>query len=94
MFADGANCVWLLAIPHQSLGGGSMYAFHLPATIPPPGSPGGPRLPAAYKYMAGSPFDWREMIYRNIRDPQEMQATLDNMQRTFTEAQKRARNKK
>jgi hypothetical protein len=94
MFADGANCVWLLAIPHQSLGGGSMYAFHLPATIPPPGSPGGPPLPAAYKYIAGAPFDWREMIYRNIRDPQQMQATLDNMQRTFTEAQERARNKK
>jgi hypothetical protein len=94
MFADGENCAWLLAIPHQSLAGGSMYAFHLPATIPPAGSPGGPPLPAAYTYMAGAPFDWRQMIYRNIRDPQEMQATLDQMQKTFTEARERARNKK
>ncbi len=93
MFADGENCAWLLAIPHEPLAGGSMYSFHLPATIPPPGSPGGPPLPAAYRYMAGAPFDWRGMFYRVIRDPREMQATLDNMQRTFTEAQNKARNK-
>jgi hypothetical protein len=56
MFADGANCKWLLSTPHQSLAGGSMYAFHLPATIPAAGSPGGPPLPADYLYIGGAPY--------------------------------------
>ena len=47
MMADGHNCLWLLQYPHESLAGGSMYAFQLPGVIPAAGHPGGPPLPAA-----------------------------------------------
>lgn len=89
MFADGANCAWMLDVPHQSLAGGSMYAFHLPDAILAPGSPGGPPLPANYRYIGGAPFDWREILYRSIRDPQQMQAIMDDMMKTFKEMQKK-----
>jgi hypothetical protein len=83
MFADGENCSWLLAFPHDPLAGGSMYAFHLPEVIGPPGSPGGPPAPSGYRYMAGMPFDWRDLIYRCIRDPGQMQATMERMAKMF-----------
>jgi hypothetical protein len=93
MFADGANCTWMLATPHEALAGGSMYAFHLPETIPAPGSPGGPPLPADYRYVGGAPFDWRGIFYRAIRDPHQMQAVMDDMMKTFAELKKK-QNKK
>ncbi len=89
MFADAANCTWLLSTPHQALAGGSMYAFHLPAAIPAPGSPGGPPLPANYRYIAGAPFDWRAAFYRAIRDPHQMQNIMDDMKEMFREMQKK-----
>ncbi len=89
MFADGANCTWMLATPHEALAGGSMYAFHLPAAIPAPGSPGGPPLLANYRYIGGAPFDWRGIFYQAIRDPQQMQAIMDDMMKTFKEMQKK-----
>jgi len=94
VFADAENCTWLLPIPHQALAGGSMYILHLPATIPAAGSPGGPPLPANYRYIGGAPFDWRQIFYRSIRDPQQMQAIMDTMQKTYAEAQKKAQSKK
>ena len=64
-----------------------MYAFHLPDVIPPPGSPGGPPLPSAYRYMAGVPFDWRGVLLACIRDPEQMQPTMERMQRLFQDYQ-------
>ena len=80
MFADGANCAWMLAIPHQALAGGGMYAFHLPSAIPAPGSPGGPPLPAAYRYI-GDTFDWRRVVYLAMRDPYRIEEILDDMRK-------------
>jgi hypothetical protein len=93
MFADGENCGWMLPIPHLALAGGSMYAFHLPATIPAAGSPGGPPLPANYRYLGGVPFDWRRVLYRSIRDPRQMQNIMDEMIKTFEEMQKSRKKK-
>jgi hypothetical protein len=93
VFADAENCSWLLAVPHQPLAGGSMYALQLPAAIPAAGSAGGPPLPANYRYMGGAPFDWRQIFYRSIRDPHQMQAIMDDMQKTFAEAQKNQKKK-
>ena len=87
MFADGENCAWLLAIPHQALAGASMYAFHLPATIPAPGSPGGPPLPAAYRYIGGGQFDWRQVIYRAIRDPYRIEEILNTARKAAVATQ-------
>jgi hypothetical protein len=66
-----------------------MYAFHLPGTIPAPGSPGGPPLLANYRYIGGAPFDWRGIFYRAIRDPQQMQNIMDEMMKMFQEMQKK-----
>jgi len=93
VFADAENCSWLLTVPHQPLAGGSMYALQLPAAIPAAGSAGGPPLPANYRYMGGAPFDWRQIFYRSIRDPHQMQAIMEDMQKTFAEAQKNQKKK-
>jgi hypothetical protein len=89
MFLDGENCEWLLAIPHQAVAGGSMYVFHLPATIGPPGSLGGPPLPSQYRYIGGVPFDWRELLYQAIRDPQQMPAIFKRLGEEFEKALKK-----
>ncbi len=94
MFADAANCRWLLAMPHEALAGGSMYAFHLPATIGAPGSPGGPPLPANYVYFGGVPMiDFRKPLYDAIRDPNQMQSILDDMIKAVKEVQKKRQKK-
>jgi len=79
--ADGRNCLWLMQYPHQVLAGGSMYAIKLPPMIPAPGTPGGPPLPEAYRYLGPFPgFDVRQMFLNCIRDPQQLQPTMDRMQ--------------
>jgi 4-amino-4-deoxy-L-arabinose transferase-like glycosyltransferase len=42
---DGRECNWLWRYPHEPLAGGSMYAIHLPSTVPAPGSPDRPIVP-------------------------------------------------
>jgi hypothetical protein len=94
MFADSANCGWMLPIPHQPLAAGSMYAFHLPATILAAGSPGGPPLPANYRYFGGVPtLDARAPLYEAIRDPNQLQNILDRMIEMFTEMQQKRKKK-
>ena len=79
--ADGHNCLWLMQYPHQALAGGSMYAIQLPQTIPAAGSPGGPPLPEAYRYFGGFPgIDPITMFSACIRDPQQLQPAIDQMQ--------------
>jgi hypothetical protein len=79
--ADGHNCLWLMQYPHQALAGGSMYAIQLPQTIPAAGTPGGPPLPEAYRYLGGAPgFDPRPVFLNCIRDPEQLQPTMDRMQ--------------
>jgi hypothetical protein len=58
-----------------------MYAFQLPAVIPPAGSPGGPPLPQNFRQFANVPLsgDSRLMFLDNIRDPQQLQPTWDRM---------------
>jgi hypothetical protein len=85
--ADGSNCLWLMLYPHEALAGGSMYAIQLPQTIPAAGTPGGPPLPEAYRYFGGAPgFDVRAIFANCIRDPQQLQPTMDRMQASFQPA--------
>jgi hypothetical protein len=85
MIADGHNCRWLLQYPHETLAGGGMYAFKLPAVIPAPGTPAGPPLPSAWHNFAGStlPGDFRLVILNCIRDPQQLQPTMERMQAAY-----------
>ena len=78
---DSRNCVWLMRYPHQALAGGSMYAFQLPGIIPAAGAPGGPPAPADYRYLGGMPgFDPMAIFGACVRDPQQLQPTMDRMQ--------------
>ncbi|MGB7847074.1 MAG: glycosyltransferase family 39 protein [Candidatus Acidiferrum sp.] len=77
---DSGNCIWLLRYPHTVLAGGSMYAIQLPAIIPAAGQPGGPPLPADYRFFGGvREFDPRSLFLPCIRDPQQLQPTMDHM---------------
>jgi Dolichyl-phosphate-mannose-protein mannosyltransferase len=85
--ADGSNCLWLMLYPHEALAGGSMYAIQVPQTIPAAGSRGGPPLPADYRYFGGAPgFDVRAIFANCIRDPQQLQPTMDRMQASYQAA--------
>jgi hypothetical protein len=80
---DSGNCIWLLHYPHQVLAGASMYAVQLPDVIPAAGQPDGPPLPADYHYFAGmhqGDVDPRSIFLNCIRDPQQLQPTMDRMQ--------------
>jgi hypothetical protein len=78
---DGHNCLWLMGYPHQVLAGGSMYVIQLPQMIPAAGTPGGPPLPDAYRYFGGFVgFDPIPVFLNCIRDPQQLQPTLDRLQ--------------
>lgn len=81
MLEDSHNCVWLLRYPHQTLAGGSMMAFQLPAVIPAAGAIGGPPLPRDDRIFGGIafPFDLRAAFLTCIRDPQQLQPTMDRM---------------
>jgi hypothetical protein len=72
MIADAHNCEWLMQYPHQALGGGSMYAVHLPNPIPPAGSAGGPPAPDGVREMLGLRVDIRVLFLDLTRDPQKL----------------------
>jgi 4-amino-4-deoxy-L-arabinose transferase-like glycosyltransferase len=95
MLQDGHNCLWLLQYPHETLAGGSMYAFRLPAEIPPAGALGGPPLPRDYRQFGGiAAFgDFRLVLLNCIRDPQQLDPTMQKMIDT-TNAATKNKNKK
>jgi len=84
MIQDSHNCLWLMQYPHESLGGGSMYAVHLPELIPPAGSPGGPPLPATFREFAGAPFDMRVFFLYYIHHPEKLPRTNKEAGDTFS----------
>ncbi|MFI5097525.1 MAG: ArnT family glycosyltransferase [Candidatus Acidiferrales bacterium] len=78
---DSGNCMWLLNYQHWALAGGSMYAVQLPEVIPAAGQPGGPPLPADFRFVGGMPADTGGLsLFLNcVRDPQQLQPTMDRM---------------
>lgn len=90
MIEDGHNCRWLFNYPHETLAGGSMYSFHLPAVIPPAGTSAGPPLQSAWHNFGGSPdFDVQPMFMTLMRDPQQLQPTMDRMMKAYAQSQKK-----
>jgi hypothetical protein len=91
--ADGHNCLWIMKHPQQvvTLAGGSMYALQLPQVIPAAGTPDGPPLPEDYRYLGGISFgvDPAAMFLSVIRDPNQLQPTLDHMMALGAAAQKK-----
>jgi len=96
MIKDGHNCSWLLQYPHEPIAVGSMYAFQLPSSIPAIGSPGGPPAPEDRRNIGGAPKEanFSVILYNCIRDPQQLQPTMDHFQKMFQEQQAKARAKK
>ena len=84
LILDASNCAWLMQYPHEMLAGGSMYAVHLPATIPPAGSLGGPPLPSAYRGFVGAPFDIRGLFEHTYHHSEDIPRAIDWLQSTFT----------
>jgi hypothetical protein len=71
-----------------------MYAFQLPAVVPAAGTLGGPPLPEEYHQFGGQPLpgDLRLIFLNCIRDPQQLQPTLDGIQAMMqAEMEKRKR---
>ena len=79
LIRESHNCIWLFGYSHQTLAGGSMYAFQLPSVIPAAGSAGGPPLPANYRLFGGQAFsgDLRLVFLNCIHDPHQLQPTWD-----------------
>ncbi len=93
MIVESHNCPWLLQYPFETLAGGSMYAVQLPAVIPPAGTSGGPPLPEAWHNLAGFPAkqDFRLILLNCIRDPEQLQPTIDRMVAEFQAASQKKR---
>ncbi len=85
MIEDGHNCLWLMKYPHETLVGGSMYGFQLPETIPAQGAPEGPPLPADRRNFGGAPGeqDFRLMFLNCLRDPGQLQPTMERIKAEF-----------
>ena len=82
MIIESHNCPWLLRYPHETLAGGSMYAFELPSVIPVAGVPGGPPLPKDYHNFGGTPGSWpdlRLIFLRGVRDPQQLPGAMKQL---------------
>ncbi len=82
MIIESHNCPWLLRHPRHILAGGSMYAFELPAVIPPAGAVDGPPLRGAFHNLAGTPASWPDMrliFLRGIRDPQQLPVQMKEL---------------
>jgi hypothetical protein len=95
MILDGHNCLWLLQYPHEMISAGSMYAFKLPAVIPAIGAAGGPPSPEARHNLGGAPNEanFSAILTTCIRDPNQLQPTMDHFQKMYRE-QAEARKKK
>jgi hypothetical protein len=90
MIEDAHNCLWLMNFPHQPIAGGSMYAFQLPAVLPQVGDPKGPPAEADL-HSFGVPMpgtkDARLIFLNCVRDPNQLQPTMDNMMAQYRAAQ-------
>jgi hypothetical protein len=83
MILDEHNCGWLMQYPHESMGGGSVYAVQLPAPIPPAGSPGGPPAVEARRIFLGMPFDMRDFFQRIARQPEDIPKAMAELQAVY-----------
>jgi len=89
MILDVHNCGWLLRYPDESLAGGSMYAFHLPDSIPPAGEPGGPPLPADTREFFGYSPDIRLMFISVLNNPEKIPEIIANWQTQWQASQQK-----
>jgi hypothetical protein len=85
---DSHNCAWLMKYPHETLGGGSMYAVQLPTTIPAAGIAGGPPVPQEQRQFVGALEDPRPEFIRLINHPETIEPFLIQRMAAFAGAHK------
>jgi hypothetical protein len=78
MVLDQHNCSWLMQYPHDMLGGGSMWAVHLPPAIPAVSTPGGPPLVYQRRTFLGMPQDPRLANINLFRHPEQFPKSCDD----------------
>jgi len=90
MILDEHNCIWLMQYPNEPLAGGSMYAIHLPVSIPPVGSRGGPPPLSAQREFWGAPLgtDPRALSVDLIRHPKGMPQAIAGFRAEMMKAQR------
>jgi hypothetical protein len=88
MILDSHNCAWLLRYPNEALGGGSVYAFHLPDPIPPAGAPGGPPLPGEYHQFPTmrNGMDMRVILMEAVWHPEKIPEIIARMKADWEKA--------
>jgi len=84
MILDGHNCAWLTQYQLEPLAGGSMYALRLPTPLSAAGSPGGPPLPADFRYIGGFLMDSSTFFKHVYEHPEDIPATFDWMTSLMT----------
>ncbi len=86
---DSHNCPWLTRLPSEEIAGGSMYAFQLPATIPPAGAPGGPPVPSQFRQIGGIPIerDTRALMIGLSENPDGIPAAVAEFRRDLERLQ-------
>jgi 4-amino-4-deoxy-L-arabinose transferase-like glycosyltransferase len=91
MIEDGHNCLWLMNLPHVTLAGGSMYAFQLPTVLPQMGESNGPPPASERHNFGGFPVgeDSRVIFLNCIRDPNQLQPTMDGLIAEFKSRRKK-----
>jgi Dolichyl-phosphate-mannose-protein mannosyltransferase len=93
LILESRNCKWLLDYPHENLAGGSMLAIHLPETIPPAGSHGGPPLAVDFHQFFGVPFDIRPIFIGIYRNPDSIPTVYAAMAAKFQQQAAAQKNK-
>jgi 4-amino-4-deoxy-L-arabinose transferase-like glycosyltransferase len=88
MLLDSHNCRWLLQYPHETLGGGSMYAVRLPDPIPAAGTLGGPPLAADHYQFPTQRGgrDMRPVLLEAVWHPEKLPEILTRMAAEFQKA--------
>jgi hypothetical protein len=86
MILDSHNCGWIMGYPHEELGGGAMYAIHLPSPIPAAGSPGGPPPQSARRLFLNAPVEMRVMFGDLIDHPERIEKTMAEMSAAWRKA--------
>jgi hypothetical protein len=86
MILDAHNCIWLMQYPHETLAGGSMFAFHLPDPIPAAGSADGPPVRSAYHQFVGDSDDIRLTFSNFTHHSETLPTSMAQMQAIFAPA--------
>ncbi len=86
---SGRECSWMVKYPREPLGGGSMYAIHLPAALPAPGTQGRPVVQPSPLKKFGLDNDVASLYLSLLNHPETFPAVLAHFEPAVTEEAER-----